>query len=305
MEPLDQPIASAEELHAHHEAAHAVAMYRLGFGVRFLTLDRYDDFNGVCRPRRAPQIGDHMTAAGRAEIEQYLVTLHAGNAAERHLAPDQPDRRALHDHTCVHQMLQWMEDDTAVEFSWCSYLWQRAYAFISDPRQWRFVQKVARRLMDGPRTLGTVDVNRLLDSVADEVERDRTLPGFQFLGQPPVNVRSPWHSRWYDGIDDKPFPRLELGLFAALQQVPLRRADVRAPGLEVFSAYTAHILQRHGIRGVFDLTRWSRRELTTRRGIGRKTLREVIDVAARFGVTLTDQPAKLSRAATSCAEVRR
>ena len=276
---------------AHHEAGHAVAMYRLGFGVRSITLEGTDpEATGECWPRRVPQLGDHETADGRAEVEQYLVALHAGNAAERHLNPDRVVRNSLIDHTHVHRMLQWMEDDTAVEFAWCSYLWQRAYAYITDPRQWRFVQKVARRLLDGPRTLGTEAVNRLLDTAADEVERDRTLPDFQFLGQPPVNVRSPWHARWYRGEDDQTFPRFELGLLAALRLEPLHRPERHAAGdsagFDSVSQYTRHILQRHGIESVRDLARWSRRELAARRGIGRKTLREVLDVAARFGVPL-------------------
>jgi hypothetical protein len=293
VEPVAEATVSAEELLAHHEAAHAVAMYRLGFGVRFLTLNRVDDFTGLCRPRRAPQFGDHLTAEGRLEIEQYLLALHAGNAAERHLVPDRPDRRALYDHTNVHLMLQWIEDDTAVEFAWCSYLWQRSYAFITDPRQWRFVQKVARSLMDGPRTLGTTDVVRLLDATAAEVERDRTLPDFQLLGQPPVNVRSPWHARWYSGEDKQPFPRIELSFLAGLQLEPLRRPEQDAtghfPGLDVFSPYAAHVLQRYGIRGLRDLATWSRKRLASLRGVGPKTLREIAEVTARFGITLVDE----------------
>lgn len=285
----EQPVHALLRL-AHHEAGHAVAMYRLGFGVRSITLEGTDpNATGECCPRRVPHLGDHETAAGRAEIEQYLVALHAGNAAERHLDPDRVVRNSLIDHAHVHRMLQWMEDDTAVEFAWCSFLWQRAYAYITDPRQWRFVQKVARRLLDGPRTLAAEPVNRLLDAAAAEIERDRTLPDFMFLGRPPVNVRSPWHARWYQGNDEQPFPRYELGLVAALHGEPLRRerdAAARLPGLEHVSKYTRHILQRYGITTLHELARWSPRELAARRGIGKKTLRELTDLAARFGVSL-------------------
>ena len=290
---------------AYHEAGHAVAMYRLGFGVRSITLEGIDsNAQGSCSPRRVPEIGDHETAAGRMAIEQYLVALHAGNAAERHLEPERVVRNSLIDHTHVHRMLQWMEEDTAVEFAWCSYLWQRAYAYITDPRQWRFVHKVARRLLDGPRTLGTAAVNHVLETAAGEVDRDRTLPDCVFLGQPPVNIRSPWHARWYAGEDNQSVPRFEIGLFLAhsREPEPLRRTDQQSagalPALDAFpSQYTRHILQRHGINGVLDLARWSRRELAHRRGIGRKTLREIDEVAARYGVSLRDNNTSAARSA--------
>jgi len=297
-----------EHYHAYHEAAHAVAMFRLGFGVRHLTIEPRDGLTGLCLPQRAPEFGDHESTAGRAAIERYAMALHAGNAAERHLRPDHADTLARVDHKNVHFMLQWIEDDTAVEFAWCSYLWQRAYTFIADARQWRLVRKVADALLQGPPTLTASAAMRLLTDSAAALEHDPTMPDFQLLGEPPVQVRSPWHAEWYSGKPETPFPRYELLMATALQAQETRRGEQRPPatelpGLDVFTPYTAHVLQRVGIAGVADLGRWTREHLASLRGVGPKTLRELGEVAARYGISLNaERPRRRSRVRSAASE---
>lgn len=283
----------ADTLTAHHEAAHAVAMYRLGFGVRHLTMEPNDGLLGLCLPQRAPTFGNHDSLEGRAAIERYAIVLHAGNAADRYLRPEHPSAREGIDHPNLHVMLQWLEDDTAVEFAWCSYLWQRAYAFISDPRQWRFVKRVAAALLAGPRTLGEAAAMDLLTGIAAEVERDPTMPNAHLLGEPPVRVRSPWHAAWYSGLTETPFPRHEILASALAAHEPRARPQARLPqppslpGLnDVFSEYAAYALRRCGIRRLVDLRGWTLKSLSGERGVGRKTLREVREVAARHGIDL-------------------
>jgi len=303
-----------ERDHAYHEAAHAVAMHRLGFGVAHLTIDPIDGLTGRCLANDAPHYGDdHTTPEARASIERWAIVLHAGNAAERHLHPEEPEATATIDHRILHDMLQWIEEDTSVEFAWCCYLWQRAYAFISDPWQWKLVQTLADALLAGPRTLAGPAVTAFLTEAAARLQR--TMPDFQLLGEPPVTIRSPWHAPWQSGQTEKPFPRYELEMALALQQEDERRARLRTthpataafvarherteqdralrragkPGVEVFSKYAAHVLADYGICGVADLADWSFRCLANHGGIGPKTLREIKEAAARFGVAFAEE----------------
>jgi hypothetical protein len=265
-------------------------MFRLGFGVRLLSVEPHGAFAGQSAPERQPSLSDRETAAGREAIERFGIVYHAGNAAERHLCPGiVKTHGSAFDHEKLHMMLQWVEKDTAVEFAWCSYLWQRAYAFISDARQWRFVRRVADTLLRGPYTFEGREATHLLERFAADVERDSTIPEIEFLGQPPVLMRSPWHTQWSCGMPEEPFTRFEVLLASARRAEPLRKPEragdddtARTPPLRaVFSPYAAHALERIGIRSVVELSTWPIKKLASMKGIGPKTLGEVRNIVAQ------------------------
>lgn len=173
---------------AYHAAAHAVALFRFGLPVRQLALDEPVSGPARCAELGMPALLARDAAGNRAEIERFAVVLHAGAAAEDHLHADSRCTLApSSDHASVHRMLRWIEEDDIVERVWCRLLWQRAYAFITNPWQWPLVRTVAEALLvDAP--LSARDATTLLAESAARLEIDPTIPPFQLLG---TTLRAP------------------------------------------------------------------------------------------------------------------
>ena len=197
-----------ETLIAHHEAGHAIALHSAGIGIVRVTTEPDAENGGMCEPvaRASKLLG---LAPGRADVEHAGIILHAGSAAERILRPEEPMTHARTDHRCLHFLLQEGEEDSATQITWCSYIWQRAYALLADPWKWKLVVLLAGELLQRG-TLRGAEVIRFLDHRASSLKRDPKMPNCKLLGGPPVRVRSPWHPDWYDGGDERMQPRYEI-----------------------------------------------------------------------------------------------
>jgi hypothetical protein len=175
----------------YHTSAHAVALFRFGIPVRQLPIIPVSRGEGRCAAIHIPEhLADHP-GEHRAAIERYAIALHAGTAAEQHLHPKELRTPASDaDHESVHRLLRWIEEDAVVECAWCWHLWQRTYAFITDPWQWPLVCAVAQAMLAGARTLSADAVTALLADRAARLDADATMPTFQLLAAP--QIRSPW-----------------------------------------------------------------------------------------------------------------
>src|SRR4051794_2429749 len=90
----NQPITIAEEkaiepamndeLLAFHEAAHAVTMWKLDYGIGSISIDPDEDTLGHTRPARIYNLEAERDPRGRRYIvEQNTIVLHAGSVAEQ------------------------------------------------------------------------------------------------------------------------------------------------------------------------------------------------------------------------------
>src|SRR5438046_2179916 len=113
---------------AYHEAGHAVAMWKTGFGVAKVTIEPEGGLRAHTRSaRELVPTPDAPTYVRRDIIERHALYLLAGDVATRLLRPDIGLAQAGRDHRELHDRMYSIEDDGDVQLAWCGYLWQRTF----------------------------------------------------------------------------------------------------------------------------------------------------------------------------------
>lgn len=275
-----------DEGSAYHEAAHAVAMWRHGFGIAELSIEGTDELRAYTEPARIVVIRpEDSPATKRHRVELQAMYLLAGDVAARLLRPDVGSRQSQSDHAQLHELMFAVEDDGAVQLAWCAYLWQRVYTFISWPGQWYLIVGLAHQLLEH-RTLSGAAAERYLTVAADQLQYDPWMPNCVLVGE----VRfacSPFHRDWYEKSWDTPLtpkrtemPETLTGLSANL--------DTRLIG-DVLPALSTRAYRRlffAGIRTVADLEDWTPFALRSLRGLGTGTLKEILGAISAAGIRI-------------------
>src|SRR3954471_8641181 len=103
-----------DEAVAYHEAAHAVAMWRSGFGVVEVSIEGREGLRGYAEPARKVAIRrENPPWANSALVELASTYLLAGDVATRLLRPDVGSAQSQTDHQQLHDLMFAMEDDGA------------------------------------------------------------------------------------------------------------------------------------------------------------------------------------------------
>jgi hypothetical protein len=274
-----------DELIAYHEAGHAVAMWTLGLGIDVVTIEPARELSDYATPvyeYDEPAAGDLY--ARRFIVEQSVTQLHAGDVASRLLRPQVGLGQAAIDHRRIHAYMSTVEDDAAVQITWCNHLWQRAYTLLSWPPKWYLVVGLAQQLLEH-RTLVGKEAERYLGRAAEQLKYDPRMPNCVLLGEV-TYVCSPWHRDWQKASSSShagkrtDVPETIAALSAKADVRPITAA---LPGL---STRARNYLAICDIRTAVDLEDWSERALGMFKGGGRKTVQEIIDAAAAAGVPL-------------------
>ncbi|MEK6371234.1 MAG: DNA-directed RNA polymerase subunit alpha C-terminal domain-containing protein [Acidobacteriota bacterium] len=280
--PLGPP---DEEILAYHEAGHAVAMWRLGFGIARSTVEPTSTTAGSTEPARAcrPVIATD-TRTRRHAVEQTAMAYHAGSVAERLVRPHDTVTYGRDDHAYIHRMMREVEYDGSVAVLWCNYLWQRTYALLAWQPDWMLVVAFA----DALRTHRSLDgdvAEQYLAHVAGVLETHPSTPNAQLVGEV-TNVCSPWHRAWHDTAVATVLPPKRICL---PEGIPLIDAvmDLRPlASVLSLSPRAQRGLARANIRTVFDLSFWSEHALSWITGVGQLTVREIVAAVAAAGVRL-------------------
>lgn len=273
------------ELVAYHEAGHAVAMWLLGLGIEIVSIVPAHGLSGYANPAyeyTAPADGNLHTR--RFIVEQSTVQLHAGDVASRLFRPDVGLGQAAIDHRQVHRAMASVEDDSALQITWCNYLWQRAYTLLAWPPRWYLVVGLARELL----THGTIhgkEATRYLERAAKKLEYDPDMPNCVLLGEV-TYVCSPWHREWVKASPSSHRPKrtdVRASIATLTATTDERSIEEALPGL---SRRARRYLAVLDIRIAADLEDWNTSSLGTFRGGGDKTVQEIVDAAGAAGVAL-------------------
>jgi hypothetical protein len=286
--PEAEPSQEAQadlELIAFHEAGHAVVMWVLGLGIRVVSIVPAHGLSGYADPEReyiAPAGADLHTR--RFIAEQGVIQLHAGDVAARLFRPGVELGQAAIDHRRIHGHLASVEDDAALQITWCNYLWQRAYALLAWPPKWHLVVGLARQLL-AHGTLDGKEATRYLARAAEKLTYDPGMPNCIMLGEV-TYICSPWHRDWL-----KSSPSAHSARRAALRDSIAgltAKADVRPieQALTGLSPRAQRYLASLDIRIAADLEDWNIWSLGRFKGGGKKTVQEIVDAAAEAGVPL-------------------
>jgi hypothetical protein len=273
-----------DEARAYHEAGHAVAMWRFGFGIAEVSIVGRGDASGHAKPARIDAIAaEDQAEAKRACVERRAMYLLAGDVAMRLLRPGAGNLQSATDHKNLHHLMASVEDDGSVQFAWCAYLWQRVFTFISWPGQWYLIVGLAHQLI-ADRTLSGAAAERYLTKAAERLEYDPWMPNCVLVGDI-RNVCSPFHRHWYAKAAQKALepkrtaiPTTLAGLSAQIDTRLIR--DV----LSGLSTRAHGRLLREGIRTVGDLEDWTPFALWSLRGISKRTLEEILAAMELAGV---------------------
>lgn len=274
-----------DEESAFHEAGHAVAMWKLGFGVQLVSIEPKGKLRAFTRPARdMVPTDDAPDSARRTIIERRAMFMLAGDVTTRIFRPDIGLGQSGNDHRDLHQLMYSVEDDGDVQMAWCGYLWQRAFTFMAWQGRWYLVVALARQLLDH-RTLTGIETERFLRIAAAKLERDPTMPNCVLIGEV-RNVASPFHREWLKKSWETPLPKRLLEVPSSLVGLSAQ-ADVRKVGdvLDISSrAYRR--LYFAGIHTVVDLQDWSPRALSALPALGAKTLGEITAACDAAGIVL-------------------
>jgi hypothetical protein len=278
-EPIDDVIR------AHHEAGHCVVLWRLGYGVKRVTIEPSDGVLALTEARETADTSHPHPHVRRFFVEQAALYLHAGSVAARLLRPEVSLAHAKGDHDAIHQLMFGVEDDGAAHAAWCMHLWQRAYTLLAWPSQWYLVVGLARQLLNY-RMLNGEEVERYLQVADNLLQYDPRMPNAKLIGEL-THVCSPWHRRWYEQSAATPLRPKRADVPTSIASLSAK-ADMRplALVLEPLSGRARNLLERSGIRTVGDLEEWNARSLSALRGAGEKTVREIVAAAGRVGVRL-------------------
>jgi len=273
-----------DEGSAYHEAAHAVALWRFGFGIAEMSIVGTAEARGYTEPARVVVIRpEDSPATKRARVELHAMYLLAGDVANRLLRPDVGNLQSQSDHARLHDLMFNVEDDGAVQLAWCAYLWQRVFTFVSWPGQWYLIVGLAQQLL-AHGTLSGAAAERYLATAADRLQYDPWMPNCVLIGEVRP-VCSPFHREWYEEACATPLapkrtelPKTLINLSAQIDTRPI--ADV----LTTLSPRAARRLFFAGIRTVADLEDWTPFALRSLKGLGTGTLQEIVDAVAAAGI---------------------
>jgi hypothetical protein len=284
---------SRDEPLAFHEAAHAVAMWKLDFGIGSISINPDERTSGHTRPARVYDLEAERDPRGRRYIvEQNAIMLHAGNVAEQLLRPGTKESHSASDHDRIHGEMYQAEDDGSVHIAWCNYLWQRTYTLLAWPGQWKLIVALARALL-AYRTLDGRSAEFYLKRVDDVLRHDPSMPNAVLIGDV-TYVCSPWHRTWHSKSVETTLPAKRTDLPERVESME-PKPDLRPVlwALGPLSTRARRCLENAKIRSVMDLGYWSPWALSSRRGAGKLTVQEIVDAAARAGVHIAPDDAPL------------
>jgi hypothetical protein len=265
-----------DTLRAIHEAGHAVAMYRLGYGLGAVSIKRTKTLGGFTRPEREIENIALDAPDGRTTLERYIMVLHAGSVAEQIHVPYVATTFSRLDHDGVHTMLEYEETDYSVLVTWCAYLWQRTYVLLLDPRQWDLVTFMAKALL-AFTTISGKDATFLLKD-QDEARRKKYGNARSAGGGSEVVI--PWHRQWLRRAAAGKRETVEVDLSPHLREV-MKGVSKRAwSGLEMAN-----------IKTVEELSQWSGLALRRIKNVGPKRIEEIRRAATDAGITLAPDDA--------------
>jgi hypothetical protein len=281
--PVDALLDDVES--AYHEAGHAVAMWKLGFGISKVTIEPEGGLRGYADTARdLVPTPDAPIYARREIIEQHALYLHAGDVATRLLRPDVGLAQAGYDHRRLHGLMNEVEDDGDVQLAWCGYLWQRTFTFIAWQGQWYLIVGLAQQLLEH-RTLNGEETERYLRIAAEKLKYDPWMPNAVLVGEV-RNVTSPFHREWQRKAWETPLPKRRTEMPPTLVGLSAR-ADTRKLGdvLDI-STRAYRRLYWADILTVADLQDWSPHALGYIHRLGDKLRAEIVQAAGRAGIVL-------------------
>ncbi len=282
-----------EEPLAYHEAAHAVAMWKLHYGIESISIDPDERTLGHTRPARAYDLESARHRRGRRYIvEQNAIVLHAGSVAEQLLRPGRKPTAAAIDHDRIHEEMFRVEDDGSIHITWCNYLWQRTYTLLAWPGQWKLIVALARVLLTY-RTLDGRSAEFYLKRADDVLRHDPSMPNAVLVGDV-TYACSPWHRAWHSKCVGTTTPAKRTDLPEGVETME-PKPDLRPVrwALWPLSTRAQRCIENANIRSVMDLAYWSRHALSFMRGVGKLTIQEIVDAAARAGVHIAPDDAPL------------
>lgn len=110
--------AKSDEPLAFHEAAHAVAMWKLDFGIGSISIDPDERTSGHTQPARVYDLeSERDRRRRRYMVEQNAIVLHAGSVAEQLLRPGTKETAAAIDHDRIHEEMYQVEDDGSIHIT--------------------------------------------------------------------------------------------------------------------------------------------------------------------------------------------
>ena len=284
---------SQDEALAFHEAAHAVAMWKLNYGIDSVSIEPDKLTAGHTKPARIYDLESARDARiRRSMVEQNAIVLHAGSVAEQLLRPGTKETGAAIDHDQIHDQMYQVEDNGSIHITWCNYVWQRTYTLLAWPGQWKLIVALARALLTY-RTLDGRIAEFSLKRVDDVLRHDPSMPNAVLIGEI-TYVCSPWHRKWHAKAVETTTPAKRTDLPERIENMdpqpdlrPLRSA------LWPLSTRAQRCLEKANILSVLDLAYWSPRAFRSLWGAGKLTIQEIVDAAARAGVHIAPDDAPL------------
>jgi hypothetical protein len=288
-----RPAAKEDERLAYHEAAHAVAMWKLGYGIDRVTIDPSGDGPGHAKPASSYDLESVSDEPSRRfVVEQDAMVLHAGRVAEQLLHPRSQQTLAFLDHDQIHREMQQVEDDKSIQITWCNYLWQRTYTLLARPAQWKLIVALARELLTY-RTLDGRSAELYLKGASEFLRHDSSIPNAVLAGEV-TYVCSPWHRAWHSKSLETISPAMSTDLPECIENMEWK-PDFRPVRLALgpLSARAQRCLDRAEIRSIIDLAYWSPRALSSIPGAGKLTTQEIVDAAASAGAQIAPDDAPM------------
>jgi hypothetical protein len=284
---------SPDEPLAFHEAAHAVAMWKLGYGIGSISIDPDEHTLGHTKPARVFDLESERDPRGRRYIiEQNAIMLHAGSVAEQLLRPGTKETGAAIDHRQIHDQMYVVEDNGSIHITWCNYLWQRTYTLLAWPGQWKLIVALARALLTY-RKLDGRSAEFYLKRADDVLRHDPSMPNAVLIGEV-TYVCSPWHRTWHSKSVETTTPAKRTDLPERVENME-PKPDLRPVlwALGPLSTRARRCIENAKIRSAMDLGFWSPWALSSIWGAGKRTVQEIVDAAARAGVHIAPDDAPL------------
>jgi hypothetical protein len=188
--------------------------------------------------------------------------------------------------------MQQVEDDGSIHITWCNYLWQRTYALLAWPGQWKLIGALARELLTY-RTLDGRSTELYLKRADEVLQHDSSMPNAVLSGGV-TYVCSPWHRKWHAKSVEATAPARSTDLPECIENME-SKPDLRSLRwvLGTLSTRAQRCLDKANIRGVMDLADWSPWALSSNRGAGKLTVQEIVDAATRAGVQIAPDDAPM------------
>jgi hypothetical protein len=267
-----RPAAKEDERLAYHEAAHAVTMWKLDYGIDRVTIDPDENTLGHAQPAPGCDLESVRDARSRRYIvEQNAIVFHAGGVAEQLLQPGSRETGAAIDHDQIHQEMEQVEDDGSICITWCNYLWQRTYTLLAWPGQWKLIVALARELLTY-RTLDGRSTELYLKRLHEVLQHDSLMPNAVLIGGV-TYVCSPWHRKWHAKSVETVPPAKSTDLPECVENME-PKPDLRPVqwALGPLSTRARRCIENANIQSVMDLAYWSRYALSYMRGAGKLTI---------------------------------